>query len=58
MTFDIDESLVLLRAIFPHYPELHEQKPPPDPETLLSSLRGDMGMGPTKDWAADEPHRR
>ena len=39
MTFNIDESLVLLRAIFPRYPELQEQKPAPDLETFLSSLR-------------------
>jgi hypothetical protein len=48
MTFNIDESSVLLRAIFPHYPELHEQKPAPDVETFLISLRGDITMRPTK----------
>jgi hypothetical protein len=35
MNFDIDESSVLLRAIFQHYPELHEQQPAPDPRNFL-----------------------
>ena len=53
MTFNIDESLVLLRAIFPQYPELQEQKPAPDLETFLSSLRTGAAMGPPNSYAAE-----
>jgi hypothetical protein len=57
MTFNIDESLVLLRAIFPRYPELQEQKPAPDLETFLSSLRTDPAMGSTNSYAAEAQRR-
>jgi hypothetical protein len=57
MTFNIDESLVLLRAIFPRYPELQEQKPAPDLESFLSSLRNNAGMGPTNSYAAEAKRR-
>ena len=57
MTFNIDESLVLLRAIFPRYPELQEQQPAPDLETFLSSLRTDAAMGPTNSSAGEAQRR-
>jgi hypothetical protein len=57
MTFNIDESLVLLRAIFPRYPGLQEQKPAPDLETFLSSLRTDGAMGPTKSYTSEAQRR-
>ena len=37
--FSVEESLALLRAIFPNYPDLNEIRPIPDLQRLLETCR-------------------
>jgi hypothetical protein len=37
--FSVEESLALLRAIFPNYPDLNQIKPIPDLKRLLETYR-------------------
>ncbi len=39
LVFRVEESVALLRSIFPHYPDLREQQPAPEPDKFLEALR-------------------
>ena len=39
LVFRLEESVALLQTIFPHYPDLREQQPAPEPDKFLEALR-------------------